>query len=326
MNGRGGCQCKLPGLDLEELLEAVGANASQSGTAIDYPEDCAVVELGEFRLLLSTDFVPLVGLDLFAAGGIAALHSMSDIFASGGIPKWALVNLIVDGSRPIEYAKAVLAGVIDQCAKEGAQLVGGQTVVGQEAMVGLSVVGVPLGNRILRKGGSLPGDSLLLSKPLGVGLVLRGFKLGLLDEAALDSAITTMTISNAHASAVALESGVNACTDVTGYGLLGHLSQMLAPTLGAMIDLPQIPILPQAKGLPAAALRTVWTEGNYEYATTRMRIATTLPFDLLAVLVDPQTNGGLLVSARPDSVDQLRCAGFISIGTVTDSGVVDIRS
>ena len=328
MNPRGGCQCKLAGLDLQDILDGARKWATQEGARLvapGNPEDCAIIEVPASRLLLSTDLTPIVGVDLFAAGRIAALHSMSDIYACGGLPRWGLVTLVVEAEQRLDYAQAVLGGILKECAAEGAEVVGGQTVVGPEAMAGLTVIGVPRSDRILRKKGAQPDDVLLLSKPLGVGLILRGYKLGLLDEAILATAISVMTISNASASAAMVEAGVHASTDVTGFGMLGHLAEMLTPDLGAILELTKIPVLPGAQSLPVQAVRTIWIENNYEYATARNRISGIIDAHRLTQLLDPQTNGGLIVSASRDAARKLQNRGFSVIGQVTRSVGFEIR-
>jgi selenide,water dikinase len=322
MNPRGGCQCKLAGLNLTELLDGAVALASQSDGTLKthaYPEDCAIVDVAARSLLLTTDLTPLVGIDLQAAGRIAALHAMSDIYASGGMPKWALVTLVVDMEQPEDHPLVVLAGIMAQCASEGTEVVGGHTITGPEAMAGLTVIGYPSSDHVLRKKGAQPGDVLLLSKALGVGLISRGYKLGLLDEKALDAAVSTMLISNASASAAAVEIGVHAATDVTGFGMLGHLSEMLEPELGAILEHSRIPVLPEAKGLPIQAIRTIWIDNNYEYAAAHSEILGITEQEQVSVLFDPQTNGGLLVSATEEAAVKLQARGFTMIGRVTDT-------
>jgi selenide, water dikinase len=327
MNPRGGCQCKLAGLALEDLLAGAYEQASGDGGALwtqNYPEDCAVVEIAQTRLLLSTDLTPLVGTDLFAAGCIAALHAMSDIFAVGGIPKWALVNMVVSAEQPVEQSTAVLAGIVRQCATEGTKVVGGQTIVGSEAMAGLCVLGIPRSPRLLKKQGAQPGDLLMLSKPLGVGLILRGYKLGILDDMALSKAVSTMTTSNVAASVAALAADVSASTDVTGFGLLGHLSEMLGPDLGAILELRKVPVLKEALSVPGEVARTIWIQNNYDYVKSRVHIRGISNLDQLSILLDPQTNGGLLVSSRAENADRLRSEGFVEIGRIAGAAGVEI--
>ncbi len=327
MNARGGCQCKLGGLDLERLLETALPRPEKHLTGALKPrfEDSAVFEHGLTRLLATTDLAPLVGVDLVAAGRIAALHAMSDIFASGGVPKWALVTLVLSASDPLEHAEDVLSGIGIECAQHGVAILGGQTIIGSETLAGLTVLGVPSNGRILRKGGASDGNVLLMSKPIGTGLVLRGYKLGLLDDTALTSAIEVMSQSNAAASAAALRADVLCCTDISGFGLLGHLSEMLAPQLGATIHLAAVPQLPSVVNVPALAAETAWIDNNRVYANANRRLVSTVEQYRLAALFDPQTNGGLLVAARPESVQALVSAGFSPIGHVTsqDTIIVD---
>jgi selenide,water dikinase len=165
----------------------------------------------------------------------------------------------------------------------------------------------------------------LLSKPLGVGLILRGYKLGLLDEAVLATAISIMTTSNASASAAMVEAGVHASTDVTGFGMLGHLAEMLTPDLGAILELATIPVLSEALSLPPQAARTIWIENNYEYATAHNKISGVIEVHRLSHLLDPQTNGGLIVSASRDAARRLQDQGFSVIGQVTQSVGFEIR-
>jgi selenide,water dikinase len=327
MNPRGGCQCKLPGLELRGLLEASLQSVfapSVMVSAAGRLEDCAVVDINGASLLLNTELNPIVGIDLRAAGRIAALHAMSDLYACGAVPCWALVNLVVNPEQPPAYAEHVLAGIQEACSAEGAVVVGGHTLVGNEALAGVTVIGRPRTGTILRKHGAKPGDLLLLSKPLGVGLVLRGYKLGVLDDEALESAVSLMTTSNASASSAALAAGVSAATDVTGFGLLGHLAEMLAPTLGARLHLSKIPMMTHVTDLPSQVWNTIWIDNNLEYVNSLMRMSGVVERDRLAGLLDPQTNGGLLVSANDREADRLLRDQFVVVGSVTTSPGLEI--
>jgi selenide,water dikinase len=326
MNIRGGCQCKLPGLDLEEILKGAVDAAGRYGAKVrlpPYPQDCASVEAEKGPWLLSTELGPLPGVDLHLAGRIAALHGMSDIYACGGLPKWALVNLVAQENWPKEYVQAVLTGILLQCANEKVQVVGGQTIVGPEAMAGLAVIGSPKTSYILKKSGARVEDHLLLSKPLGIGMVLRAYKLGLVDDKALDSAVSVMLLSNAMASAAALAAGVHACTDVTGFGLLGHVAEMLVPDLGATLSLSQLPVLDEA--IPLMDLTpTTWIRDNRDYAVSLRPVHGNVDPAQSSVVFDPQTNGGLLVAADVETATKLQGEGFTTIGRVTQSHVIEL--
>jgi selenide,water dikinase len=328
MNPRGGCQCKLAGIELEDMLSRVSGNTVQNAAllkSIDHVEDCAILRQVPNVLLVTTDLIPIVGVDLVAAGRIAALHSMSDIYACGGIAKWALVTLIIDSTWPKRFADAVLTGIFSECHQSGVEVVGGQTIIGSEGMAGLSVIGVPRGERVLRKEGGKVGDLLLLSKPLGVGLVLRAYKLGIVGDFDLQTAMAVMTASNEAASVLAIRANVNASTDITGYGLLGHLSEMLPHDMGAILYVGRIPMLPSISSIPPALSQTEWIRNNYEYAVQKHQFVGKTDMSQLAPLLDPQTNGGLLISVSPEAADALIDGGFTVIGQVTGSNEFSLR-
>jgi selenide,water dikinase len=313
----GGCHGKLAGESLEKIL------ACASGSELR-PEDSALIEAPGQALLFSNDLIYLPGLNLYDAGRIAALHALSDIYASGGRPRWALVTLLVDRNRPLEHGEAVMAGITDACAQEGVAILGGHTATGNEAMAGLSVIGVTNG-RPLRKTGALPGDKLFLSKPIGTGLCLAGFKHGLCGEDALAEAIAIMLTSGKDAATAASRGNASACTDVTGFGLLGHLSEMLSSTLGAELTKRAIPVLAFAGAPPRVSAESSWMKNNYEYAGSRIEVRFSGAVYELAALLDPQTNGPLLVAAPAASAGLMLSAGFAEIGVFTDRPVISIR-
>ena len=329
MNVRGGCQCKLPGVELEDLLVGAYEEASRGGSPLiapNFPEDCAIVKVSS----TPADLTVLHRTYANSGGGPirSGMHcglAHNDIYASGGAPRWALVNLVVHPEKPDHYAHAVMTGILRACATEGVNVVGGHTVVGPEAMAGLTVLGLPQSDRLLTKKGALPGDILMLSKPLGVGLILRGYKLGLLDEQTLARAVSVMTTSNASASAAAVEAHVHASTDVSGFGMLGSLCEMLMPDLGAILDLPKIPVLLEPSKFSADAALTSWIESNYQYVKAHGEIRGVSSLDRLLPLLDPQTNGGLLVSAPMRDAGALENKGFTIVGRVTHSVGLEIR-
>ena len=268
MHPRSGCLSKLPAPQLEELLEdayrlAFGAEAPPH--PMEDPKDCASVDLGGSTLLLTTEIIPLVGVDPIIAGRIAVLHAMSDVYACGGIPKWCLANLILKHDYAAEFNKALLAGILQAVRDEGAQLLGGHTIIGEEAMAGIVVAGVRSSPVALSKKGGVAGDHLLLSKPLGVGIVTRNYRLGLCSEADWDEAIRFMTTSNREASEKMVLFGARAATDVTGFGLLGHLAQMLDEGQGAELFVKSIPLLDGVKRPLPDAESMACNLGNLDY-------------------------------------------------------------
>lgn len=319
--------CKLSGCDLQNLLTASFGTVLGESPSASLPyefEDCTVVEIGDHRLLMTTDMGPLVGTDLETAGRIAALNSMNDIYARGGIPKWALATLVVQSEYPPNSTKATMTGLLRACCDEGVEIKGGHTMVGKEAMIGLTVVGISRDQGLLDKKGARLRDYLFLSKPLGVGMVVRAYALGLADDKALAEAVSTMTQSNRLASEHIMEAEVHAATDVSGFGLLGHLSEMLAVGQGASIHLDSVPILPSIRRLPSQIAQTYWIKNNFAYAESRRRIAGITYINDIGPLLDPQTNGGLLIAAPETTGEFLSTFGFVCIGQVIDEETIII--
>jgi selenide,water dikinase len=324
MSERCGCQAKLSGGELQGLLREAFCSMSEPGSAPPDLDDCAVLEPSAESLVATTDFGPLVGSDLYRAGRIAAAHAMSDVYAMGGRPRDALAMLIVDRRHPQRATTDVLAGIVATCRDDGVKVVGGHTVVGPEAMAGLTIIGTVPGP-LLRKRGARPGDQLMVSKPIGVGMIVRAYRGGVLDDDALEPALAVMETSNREASRAAIGAGVRAATDVTGFGLLGHLAEMLAfERLGATVRLGATPVLDGAQRLPAVYARSSWMDDNLDYCRRLINVVGTRDRMKLAPLLDPQTSGGLLVSAHPDRVDELRAADFQWIGAVTEQGALEI--
>lgn len=319
--------CKLAGCDLQNLLTKSFAKVlgESSSTSLPYEfEDSAVLDVGDHRLLMTTDMGPIVGTDIETAGRIAALNSMNDIYARGGIPKWALATLVIQSEHPPNAMEATMKGLLRTCCDEGVEIRGGHTMIGKEAMIGLTVVGVLRNHRLLGKRGARLNDHLFLSKPLGVGMVMRGYALGLTDEKALAEAVSTMTQSNRLASKRIMETEAHAATDVSGFGLLGHLSEMLATGQGARIHLDSVPILSSIRRLPSQIAQTYWIKNNFSYTESRRRIAGITYINEIGPLLDPQTNGGLLVAASESADESLSTIGFACIGQVIDEETIII--
>jgi selenide,water dikinase len=313
----GGCHGKLAGEALEQVLRGAAP------AFFARPEDAAHVRDAGASLLFSNDLIYLPGLSLFDAGRIAALHSMSDIYASGGAPRWALATLVVDRARPLDHGEAVMAGIATACAEEDVTICGGHTVAGNEAMAGLSIIGTVEGPP-LRKTGARPGDRLFISKSIGTGLCLAGYRRGLCDDAALAGAMETM-LASARGAVAVVKRHAAACTDVTGFGLLGHLAEMLEPSMGAIVRRAAIPMAPFALDPPREVAESAWTRNNYEYLTSRVEARHDEPIYRLAALLDPQTNGPLLAAAPATAADAMRAAGFTEIGEMTDRPAIELR-
>lgn len=326
MHSRSGCLSKLPPCELEDLLTPLILHSRCPGsteTPLRLGDDCRVINACGTEFLISTDFGPLVGIDMYDAGRIAALHAMSDVFACGGLPQWATAILILSPEHVRSVGEAVLSGVMDVCACEGASLIGGHTLLGKESIAGMTVIGTPQHDCILTTAGARQGDQLLLSKPVGVGLVVRAYKLGLVGDKTLSEAVDVMCISNRTASLAATEAGVSCATDVTGFGLLGHLVHLLGDHLGATLWTDSIPKMCSLNSFEP--LPTFWSEGNHDYVLSKKSVRTNLPRCHLLPLLDPQTNGGLLVAADATRTERLVSSGFTWIGTVEESRAIIIK-
>lgn len=313
-----GCQRKLPGVELASML-AMTEHAAASGD----PEDAAVVEVGDIRLGLTVDIGPPIGSDYEVAGEIAGLHALSDLFVAGGSPRWALSVIVVADGLPSAAAAALLRGSGAACTASGGRIVGGHTMVGPETLVGLAVVGTVDRDAYAGKRGAVPGDGIFLSKPVGTGAVVRGWRHGVLDEAEMSTAIAVMRCSNAGPAVLARRLG-HALTDVSGFGLLGHLTEMLGGAVGAIVEARAVPVLAAAYRVPRALRDTRWIEANADYARSRCRVRG--PRSELDLLLDPQTNGPVLVAAPDTATAALLDGGFVRIGEITDGVSMEVRS
>jgi selenide, water dikinase len=324
MSNRGGCQCKLGGDLLTDLLASAFPGNIHSLSPF---EDSSVISDPQTLLsplLFANDLAPLIGIDLWQAGVIGALHSMSDIYASGGRPRWCLVTLQLTPDDPVGRGTAIMDGVNAACSRSGSIVVGGHTLLGPELMVGMSVIGVPQSSTIIRKRCGSPGDVLMLSKPLGVGLATQAFKLGVMDTEGFEEALNVMMASNESASVAAVEAGITAGTDVSGFGFLGHLGEMLGESLGATIFVDSVPVLKCVRGLPAQSGRTSWALRNRDYVSSDVEIEGVTDPTYLTPLLDPQTNGGLLVAANPSVVQRLMASGFVPVGRLTENHAINL--
>lgn len=275
-------------------------------------------------------FTPIVD-DPYDYGRIAAANALSDIYAMGAKPLSALAIAAFPEDLDAAVVGTILRGGIDVAAQAGIDIVGGHTIKDDEPKYGLSVMGIVHPERVLRNDTGRAGDALILTKPLGTGILTTARRSDAIDESALAPAIESMVTLNRAASEVAVKFGVHAMTDVTGFGLLGHLREMLAG-LGARIDAASVPLLPNALALAARDVVPGGTRKNLAAALQDgARLDARLPAGLAAVLCDAQTSGGLLIAVgRAESeslLGALRAAGVRDasvIGSLTDSGFIEV--
>ena len=292
---------------------------------LDAPDDAAVYRISDDLALVQTVdfFTPIVD-DPFDWGRIAAANALSDVYAMGGRPVTAL-NL-VGWPRSLDFALLgrVLEGAVAVCAEAGTSVVGGHSVDDPEPKFGLAVTGFVHPDRTVRKTGGRPGDALVLTKPLGMGIVSSGIKEGRTSPATASRAVEVMATLNRAAAEAMAETGVHAATDVTGFGLAGHLLEMLGPALDAELDFGAIPVLEEAFELARAGILPGGSKRNSE-ALGGSVDASILDEAQRAVLFDAQTSGGLLIAVEDSGplLSALEARGVSEaavIGRLTDGG------
>jgi selenide,water dikinase len=337
-----GCACKLPLAKLEELFASMGSIEPAEGDLLIGAlegDDAAVLRLDDDRaLVLTTDFFTPIVDDPRDWGAIAAVNAMSDVYAMGGKPVLA-VNLAAwpgDG-LPVAILGEVMRGGAEMAKQAGCFVAGGHTIDDPVPKYGMAVLGLADPTRLITIDQASPGDQLILTKPIGTGIIATALKRTAAAEvdAALRAAVASMTQLNASASEAALAAGVRAGTDVTGFGLLGHLHRMLiASGAAARIRAGRVPLLPHAAELAAAGYVSGGTNANLARMSVFVSDSDPIAPEVNVLLHDAQTSGGLLLATPPDAaaglLDDLRERGLTGalIGEVTagSPGRVDISA
>jgi selenide,water dikinase len=305
----GGCAAKYPAARLEALLAGfVPAAATDLIVGLDPSDDAAVYRLDDERALVFTvDFFPPLVDDPRDFGAIAAANALNDVFAMGGAPLLALSVTAFPEELPTETLGAVLAGADEMVREAGAILAGGHTIRDAEPKYGLAVVGIVHPDGVWVKSGARPGDALLLTKPLGTGLVLQAQRDGTAEAAQLDAAVAAMRTLNRAAADALRPFAPTAVTDVTGFGLLGHAHEMASRSdVRLVLEAERLPGLPGARALAEAGVRTGGDRRNRDYAAAHVE-SRAAPADE-ALAYDPQTAGGLLVALPADKCAVLEAA------------------
>jgi len=275
------------------------------GTATS--DDAAVYKLTEDIALVQTvDFFPPVVDDPYAFGAIAVANALSDVYAKGGQPLTALNIVCFPVGLPKDILGRVLRGGMDKANEAGLLIVGGHTIDDPEPKYGLAVTGIIRPGRQVSNATARAGDKLVLTKPLGTGIITTAGKGGVAPKAVLDHAIEVMSTLNKAAAEVMMKVGVHACTDVTGYGLLGHLRWMVEATgLTARVSLSRTPVMDGVWDLIAKGTIPGGTIRNLKSLANIVRWDEKVSQDRRIVLADAQTSGGLLMATPPDRVERL---------------------
>jgi selenide,water dikinase len=290
----------------------VGFSGSDDAAVYRINNDSAVIQTLDF-------FTPVVD-DPFVFGQIAAANSLSDIYAMGGQPVLALNIVCFPKCLHLDVLKDILLGGADRVKEAGALLVGGHTVQDDEPKYGLSVMGLVHPDRIVTNAGAKPGDVLVLTKPLGTGIINTAIKADLVSPEIYDSAVDVMIALNRDAADAMQQVGAKGCTDITGFGLVGHCMEM-AEASGVSIRLwkDKIPVLESARQLAQMGMVPAGAYSNKSYAGGRVNLKG-VETDLEDIVFDPQTSGGLLISMPEDKAE--RFLGLLSPETVRRCAVI----
>jgi selenide, water dikinase len=309
-----GCACKLSPADLRTVLGLVrGLGDAPRDPALlvglDTSDDAAVYRLrDDLAIVMTTDFFTPIVDDPFDWGRIAATNALSDVYAMGGTPLLAL-NLVAwpREGLPFELLARVLEGGAQVVQAAGALVGGGHSIDDAEPKFGLAVVGTVHPDHVLTNSGAQPGDQLVLTKPIGLGVISTALKRDAASDELMQTAIDVMTTLNADARDAAVEIGdaVHAATDVTGFGLFGHLRELAAGSgLHAVVDAGAVPVIDGVRELLASGMVAGGTQRNHAFVSEHVDWGT-LPESEQLLLSDAQTSGGLLLAVAPDAVDAL---------------------
>ncbi len=301
----GGCAAKLGADLLAEALAGLGAGSAPDPAllaGLDPPDDAAAYRVSDDLAILGTlDFFPPLVDDPVTYGEIAAANALSDVFAMGGRVLFALSIAAFPADFPNDALAAVLEAAAAKVREAGGILAGGHTIRDPEPKYGLAVIGAAHPDRLLRKGGARPGDTLLLTKPLGTGLLVSGRRQGRTSEADLAAAVDQMRALNRAASEVLVRHGIRGATDVTGFGLLGHgLEMARASGVRLVFEAGALPALDGALDLARSGVETGGAGNNRRFTAPALEVGVGVPPDLVALAHDPQTSGGLLAAVTAD--------------------------
>ncbi len=272
------------------------------------PDDAGVYKISDDIALIQTVdfFTPIVD-DPFAFGQIAAANALSDVYAMGGIPKTAM-NIVAFPLQKLggEVLHEVLAGGIEKLKESGTVLLGGHSIEDDEFKYGLSVTGFVHPEKILTNQGLQPGDCLILTKPLGTGIINTAVKGGLASQSTIEAAVKLMAMLNKGAAEAMSHFPISACTDVTGFGLLGHLAEMTAGTqTGITVQSDQVPVLPETVEFASMGFVPVGAHQNRKFRKDMVDLGAGVTPVVRDILFDPQTSGGLLMGCCEEKVEAL---------------------
>jgi selenide,water dikinase len=325
----GGCSSKISPVQLEEVLKYLPVAVDPDILVnIDTQDDAGVYRINdELALIFTTDFFPPVCSDPYAFGQIAATNSISDIYAMGGTPVIAL-NIMMFPSTilPVEVYSEILKGGFDKASEAGIKIIGGHTIDDNIPKYGLAVVGFTHPDKLVTNAGARPGDKLILTKPLGTGIIMAASRLGMDSAEDIEEAIRLMKVLNGHGADIMRNYKVTGATDITGFGLAGHALKMAkASKVTFRIDMKNVPLIGNTLNLLDEGCIPGACFSNLNYGEKNIFFSDNINYNLKMVAFDAQTSGGLLMSVPPDLagniVSDLKNKGMNAaaiIGEVTD--------
>lgn len=326
--GDGGCSSKIPPKQLEEVLKHLPLPEDPDILVnVDTRDDAGVYRINDdLAIVFTTDFFPPVCSDPYEFGQIAAANSISDVYAMGGKPVLALNIMMFPASTlPAEVYGEILRGGFDKATEAGVKIIGGHTIDDTPPKYGLAVVGFAHPKKLTTNAGAKPGDYLILTKPVGSGIILAGHRLGMTSDTDLKEALGYMKLLNKSGAEVMQKFDVTGATDITGFGLAGHaLKIAMASKVSINIRMTDVPLLRNALKLVNEGCIPGASFTNLEYSETETAFSKDLNYNLKMIAFDAQTSGGLLICVKPsvagEMLSELKSAGLTGsaiVGKVT---------
>lgn len=322
-----GCAAKLPPGDLDRALCGLDLPVDDNLlVGLERADDAGVYRISDDLALVQTlDFFPPMVDDPFSFGRIAAANALSDVYAMGGTPKTAM-NIVAFPAKTLDLAvlRQIIEGGLHALREAGVVLVGGHTIDDPELKYGLAVTGFIHPQRILTKKRLRAGDQLLLTKPLGTGIICTAIKAGMAGSEVTARVISNMAALNREAAEVMSSFAISACTDITGFGFLGHLAEMVVDSgLGVRINAAALPHYPEALEWAAMGLLPAGAFHNRTFRGAFVDFAPAVPSVVRDLLFDPQTSGGLLISVgSAQAGDLLKALGDAGVAPSAEIGIV----
>ena len=272
----------------------------------DSADDAAVYKVSdEIAVVQTVDFFPPMVDDPYTFGKIAATNALSDVYAMGGEVKTAMNIVCFPQNWDINMLGEILRGGSEKVIEAGGVLVGGHSINDVDVKYGLSVMGLVHPDKIYANNGGHPGDKLIITKRLGVGIISTAHRVGEATQEAMDQAIESMTSLNKYAAQCCKKYDIHGCTDITGFGFLGHLHEMVDGKLSCKVYADQLPVFPEALEYADEFLLTAVAQQNRNHVGRHVRFDKDISFAMQEVMFDPQSSGGLLIVLPPEQADAL---------------------